>query len=109
MIANKPQTEQIAGLVAWVLAFICSTPILVAGYLLFSHTAAWLKLGRWPNYTTAQMLLDMGIAPSPSKWIGFQNLVDLAMSFPAAGSLVFLSLLLGLTLGKFAESIHDFK
>ena len=108
MSSKKLGAEHVARLVAWVLVFICSAPLLVALYLLFSHTVEWLKFGNWPYYTTAQMFSDGGIVEPTSNWIGFQIIINYIMSFPAAGVLVVMSLLLGLTLGKFAESIYEF-
>lgn len=97
-----------AGLVAWALAIICTIPLIGAGYLTYSHVVEWLKFGTYPTYTTTELFSDLGLVYPSSNWVGIQHIIDWAMSEPAAGFLVVTSLLLGFTLERFAESIHEF-
>lgn len=79
-------------------------PLLGAAYLTCAHAVAWLKLGKWPHYSTANMFSDWGLIYPKVTWRGAQSIIDLLMSAPATWALFGLAILVGFI---FADFIGD--
>lgn len=82
---------------------IVTVPFLGALYLGFTHVVEWLRLGKWPHYSTTNLFSDSGIAYPKVTWRGVQAIIDAIMSAPAAWSLFGAAVVLGFTLSRFVE------
>ena len=82
---------------------IVAVPMLSALYLGFIHAVEWLKVGKWPQYSTTNLFLDWGITYPKVAWRGVQVIIDAIMSAPAAWSLLGAAVVFGLIFGRFFD------
>lgn len=82
---------------------IVAVPFFGALYLGFMHVVEWLRLGKWPHYSTTNLFSDWGIGYPKVTWRGVQAIIDTIMSAPAAWSLLGAAVVLGFIFSRFVE------
>lgn len=86
-----------------ILLTVVALPFFGAIYLFFAHVIEWLKLGKWPHFSTATMFSDWGINYPKADWLGVQAIIDGIMSAPAALTLFGGAVVLGFAFSPFIE------
>jgi hypothetical protein len=84
------------------IAIVC-VPLVGTFYLGFIHVVEWLRLGKWPHYSTTNLFSDWGIAYPKVSWLGVQAMIDFVMGVPAAWSLFGAAVVLGFIFQRFVE------